>query len=422
MTEVRLRPHLWFVNHYAVHPDVHGRSGRHYRLAQHLESLGWRVTVIAASTNHPNGRQLASRGATVGGDEHGPLFRLLRTPAYEKGGFSRVINMVTFSARLLALRDVDAPDLVIGSTVHPLAAWAASTVARRKAVPFVFETRDLWPETLIDMGAITRHHPLAHILRWIEKRTIERSRLVISPLPGVGAYLEAQGHDVPFVWISNGVEPGEASTPPPDDVSGPTFTYFGSIGRANAVDTLVKAFELYLAKGGSPHARLRLVGDGADFDEIKRRATTSQWASQMQLQGAVPQSQLAQISAESDALIANMLDLPLYKYGISLNKLFEYLSAARPIIFASNASNNPVADASAGFVVPANDVSAIAEAMQQLQNTPSAERAAMGARGREHVKSEYDYSVLARRLSRALTPLLGSTSAAVPTPTTPSDC
>ena len=419
MTEDRRRPHLWFVNHYAVHPDVHGRSGRHYRLAQHLESLGWRVTVIAASTDHPSGRQLSAHGATLGGDEHGPLFRLLKAPAYEKGGFSRIINMVTFSARLLALRNLDAPDLVIGSTVHPLAAWASSTVARRKAVPFVFETRDLWPETLIDMGAITRRHPLAHILRWIEKRTIERSQLVISPLPGVGDYLQAWGHDVPFVWISNGVEPGEASAPPADDVAGPTFTYFGSIGRANAVDTLVEAFELYLARGGSPHARLRLVGDGADFGEIERRATTSHWGSQMQLQGAVPQSQLTQISADSDALIANMLDLPLYKYGISLNKLFEYLSAARPIIFASNASNNPVADASAGFVVPANDVSAIAEAMQQLQDTPAAERAAMGSRGREYVKREYDYSVLARRLSRALVPLLEPKSATHTAPTTP---
>ena len=421
MTEERRRPHLWFVNHYAVHPDVHGRSGRHYRLAQHLESLGWRVTIIASSTDHPSGRQLSPRGATVSGDEHGPVFRLLKTPAYEKGGFSRVINMVTFSARLLALRNLDAPDLVIGSTVHPLAAWAASIVARRKAVPFVFETRDLWPETLIDMGAITRRHPLARILRWIEKRTIERSLLVISPLPGVGAYLEAWGHDVPFVWISNGVEPGEASAPPAVDAAGPTFTYFGSIGRANAVDTLVQAFELYLAEGGSPYARLRLVGDGADFDEIKRRTTTSQWASQMHLQGAVPQSELTQISADSDALIANMLDLPLYKYGISLNKLFEYLSAARPIIFASNASNNPVADASAGFAVPANDVAAIAEAMQQLQDTPAADRAAMGARGREHVKSEYDYSVLARRLSRALVPLLKPTSATPTATTTPSD-
>ena len=419
MTPSPARPHLWFVNHYAVHPDLHGRAGRHYRLAQHLERLGWRVTVVAATTDHPSGRQAAPAGVVRDRDGGGPAFRFLRAPDYASGGMARIANMLVFTARLLALRGTDAPDLVIGSTVHPFAAWAASVVARRHGVPFVFETRDLWPETLIDMGALTRGHPLARLLRRVERATIERSRLVVSPLPGVGSYLEAHGHTVPFLWISNGVELGGPVQAPHEDRPGPVFTYFGSLGRANAVGTILTAFEAYLEAGGSPDARLQVVGSGADAESLRRRAASSPWSAQIDVAGAVEQSELARLSDESDALVANMLDLPLYKYGIALNKLFEYLSASRPVIFASNALNDPVADADAGFPVDADDAAALAVAMRQLEDTPHAERVAMGERGRRHVVDHYDYAVLATRLSTALELLLDPAAAHSAAPTTP---
>src|SRR5690606_28647392 len=125
---------------------------------------GWKATIIAASTDHSNsGRQRLGEDETRRLQTFGDVqFWWLRAREYSGNGLYRVLNMMDFTRAALRgdmLADIEPPDAVIGSSVHPLAAWVGRRLARRYGVPFVFEVRDLWPQTLIDIGQLSPCHP-----------------------------------------------------------------------------------------------------------------------------------------------------------------------------------------------------------------------------------------------------------------------
>ena len=155
---------VWIVNHYASSPAASG-STRHYDLARHLRDLGWNTWIVAASVELNTQKQRLekhehARSETIGGVN----FRWLKTPGYQGNGIGRMVNMLAFSWQVLvgkSTADLDRPNLVIGSTVHPLAAASGALLARRHRVPFIFEVRDIWPETLIALGRIRKTQPVS---------------------------------------------------------------------------------------------------------------------------------------------------------------------------------------------------------------------------------------------------------------------
>lgn len=400
-------PVVWVVNHYTTLPSRDGAGHRHFRLAQEMRGRGWNPVLILASTQHPSGSQYSgARAGNIYAVEEGVSYAMLRVPAY-RGGVQRLRNMFYFTAMLVkpsSTRHLPAPDLVIGSTVHLGAAWGARRLARRHGVPFVFEIRDIWPETLIDLGRLRAGSRLARLMKRFARRLCADADLVISPLPGVREYLDGLGLEkTPFKWISNGVDleeeqPPEA-VPAHDDF---TVMYLGSLGNANGVRGLLEAFDRANDAPGAKRLRLRIVGDGTRAADLQKLAASLRSADAITFERRIPRGDVVPRAREADALIVNIEDLPVYRFGISLNKLFDYLAAARPIIIATSASNNPVAEAGAGFTVPAGDLEALAAAIRRMSETSDQERAAMGRRGRTHVESEYTYASLGARLAGAL--------------------
>src|SRR5690606_5364217 len=112
----------------------------------------------------------------------------------------------------------------------------------RHGVPFLFEVRDLWPQTLIDMGRLTRRHPVAIALSLLEGSLCRSADRIITLLPGAADYFELLG--VPkekIVWIPNGVDLDAFPVYPAPQQDGRfTLMYFGSHGPANALDNVVK--------------------------------------------------------------------------------------------------------------------------------------------------------------------------------------
>ena len=106
--------------------------------------------------------------------------------------------------------------------------------------------------------------------------------------------------------------------------------------------------------------------------------------------------------AEADALVISLQRTPLFRFGISPNKLIDYMMAARPIIQAVEAGNDMVAESGCGISIPPEDPRATAGAVLQLMRLTAAERAVMGARGRQYAMVRHDYRVLAKDFIEAL--------------------
>lgn len=398
--------HVWILNHYAQEPGGSGGT-RHYSLARHLLAHGWSSTVIAASVELNTGRQRLAAGENIRiTDFSGVPFLWVRTPEYEGNGGGRILNMLAYSIRVLqpaVTRHLERPDVIIGSSVHPFAAWAAAMLARRFGVPFVFEVRDLWPQTLIDLGRLRPNSMTDKILKRMEKWLYRRADRIVVLLPNASDYIVPLG--IPpekIVWIPNGVELEgypEPSQPPEKRVF--TLMYFGAHGQANGLACLLHAMAEIRRMPSMQHVKLRLIGDGPLKPELQRLAQEL-CLDNVEFSAPVPKREIPALASDADAFVFNLVDAPVFRFGISSNKLFDFLAGARPIVFCCDASNNPVADAGAGVTVPPGDPVALAKAIQSVVEMPAEQRAQMGRAGRSYVEKNHSFNTLAAQLAATL--------------------
>jgi glycosyltransferase involved in cell wall biosynthesis len=294
------------------------------------------------------------------------------------------------------------PDVVIGSSVHLLAVLAAYGVAKHHKSKFLMEVRDLWPQTIIDMGQLSERHLLTKLLRALERFLYQRAERIITLLPKAGEYITALGiEDERIVWIPNGVDLSRfrvGSAGKLQEVF--QVMYLGAHGPANALDVLLQAAKIVQDRGFEA-IRFVLVGDGPEKPRLIELAGKLQLRN-VEFREPVKKTEVPKVLQEATVTACILQDIPLYRYGISLNKLFDYLALGKPIILGGNPANNPVEEACCGLTVPPRDPKALAEAIIKLYRMPPEEREALGRQGREYVERHHAIPVLADRLEACL--------------------
>jgi glycosyltransferase involved in cell wall biosynthesis len=410
---------VWIVNHYASGPDEPSGS-RHYALARELVARGHAVTVFAAAFGHnaSAGRDLTARSLYRSEWFDGVRFVWLRTFPYRGNDWRRQLNMLSFLAVFLVVQTRDrAPDVVIGSTVHPFAAFGGWLAARLRGSRFVFEIRDLWPQTLVDLGAMRQGSPGERLLRTLEAFLVRRASAVVALLPGLRDYLLEQGLPADHVvYIPNGADLASFAAPAKAE-GGPgavadaireiarlkadgrfVLGYLGAFGRVNRVDLIVEA-AMEAERRDPGRIGVVLVGDGPERPDLERLATGSRAVSVVH---AVPKLFVPTILRALDATVVHTTYTPVYRYGISFNKLFEYMAAERPVIFACDSAYDPVRQTGAGISIKPDDPALMASAFLDLAGTAPEARAAMGAAVRQHVAREHDFAKLGETLESVI--------------------
>lgn len=392
---------IWIVNYTALPPAEPGGT-RHYSLAREMDRRGHEVVVVASSFHYVGRRplRLADSGTHLLENVDGAPFLWLRSPGYRESQLARVWSWLVFSWRVwreVGLRELDPPDVVLGSSPYPFAALAAERVAARHGVPFVFEVRDLWPQTLIDLGRYSPLHPFIVLLGWIERYLYRRADRVVSVLPEAGDYMARKGVDpARIVWIPNGVDLKMVPEPDPAPVDGPfTVMYAGAHGLSNTLDLILDAAGVLLTDGTGPdQAVFRLVGDGPYKPHLVERARREELANVI-FDDPVPKEEIYSVLQQADAFVRPLEDSPLYRWGASPNKLFDYMACARPVVYATKSPANPVNESGGGICIPPEDPDAMAAAVRKLAGLPASERREMGRRGRRYVEEHHAFSRLA---------------------------
>jgi glycosyltransferase involved in cell wall biosynthesis len=397
---------VWLLNHYAEEPSG-GWSTRHFHLAEHLSTYGWKATVIAASVDHSTGRQRLAVGESTRLDTiKGVPFLWVNTPICAGNGVGRVKNMLAFTFRVLlrnTTSSLSKPDIIVGSSVHPFAAVAGALLAGRYRVPFVFEVRDLWPQTLIDMGRLKEKSLVTWALRKLELWLYRRAAKTIVLLPQAWKYIVPLG--IPqdrIVWIPNGVDISLFPEPLAAQPAGKfTLMYFGSHGGANGLDKVLRAMRELQCMPSAGHICLRLIGDGPLKPKLVEMAHELGLRN-VSFETPVSKNQIPDLATQADAFVFTLTDTPVFGYGISSNKLFDFMAAGKPIIFSCNASNNPVAEAKAGLTVPPGQPEALANAIFQVAALSTEARHVMGKAGRAYVEQNHRFDLLAKRFADTL--------------------
>lgn len=404
---------ILLINHYAGSPH-HGMEYRPYYLGREWVRLGHKVTIVAASFSHVRTKQPACRGGVAVEGIDGIDYIWLQTPAYEGNGVGRVRNMLSFlwglRRRERTILGLAVPDVVIASSTYPLDIYPAARLARRSGGKVVFEVHDLWPLSPVELGEIPRWHPYIVVMQRAEDFAYRRADRVVSILPTALAHMQEHGlRAEKFVHIPNGIDVDEWQRREElpaghrDALAGiaaggrALVGYAGAHGTANALESFVDAAGLLR---GVPVAFV-LAGSGPEKEGLRKRAAAMGLDNVVFLP-PVPKRAVPALLEMMDVLFISLKKQPLFRFGISPNKLMDYMMAGKPIIYAVEAGNDPVAECDCGLSIAAESPGAIAEAVGRVLDMTVPERETMGSRGREYVRTYHDYKALAERFLPAL--------------------
>jgi glycosyltransferase involved in cell wall biosynthesis len=405
---------ILYINHYAGSPR-HGMEYRPHYLARHWVRMGHQVTIVAASASHIRYNEPELTGDATEETIDEIRYVWLRTPSYLGSGVRRVINMAAFVLGLFRLKrrllERFSPEVVIASSTYTWDIFPAHAIARRAGAKLVFEVHDLWPLTPMELGRMSKWHPFIASLQWGENYACRHADVVISMLPLADKHLSCHGMaPEKFHYIPNGIELSEWHA---QNKALPhahaelleklreqgrfILCYAGTHGLSDALDTLLEAASLM----SNEPVDFVLVGRGAYKDRLRLQAE-HMGLKNVHFLDPVSKEMIPGLLQRTDVLFFGGRRQPLYRFGISPNKLMDYMAAGKPIINSIEAGNDPVREAGCGITVKPDDPRAIADAVLWLMAIPVSERERMGNAGRTYVRSNHDYEVLARKVLRVL--------------------
>jgi len=284
-------------------------------------------------------------------------------------------------------------DLVMGTSppiFQALSAWFVSVVRRR---PFLLEIRDLWPDFAIDMGVL-KNPLLIYMSRGLEKFLYSNCDNLLVNSPAYIDYLIKKGiSEDKITLISNGVDPamfsgkGDAKLIRQEFDLNDQFivTYTGALGIANDIPTILRAARRLKSLSD---IRFLLVGDGKERKTLQTLA--KEWnLSNVIFIGSKPKYKINEILAASDACIATLQNIPMFRMTYP-NKVFDYMAAARPTILAIDGIIRDIIEKSGGGIfVPPGDDGAVANAILRLHGDRSAGRS-MGINAHAYVAEHFN--------------------------------
>jgi len=406
------------VHQYYLMPGQFGGS-RFNEMARLWSAQGHQVTVIAGTVDYGTGKapdRYRGRWVTKELDGAVTVYRCHVPETYGKSYLGRMWGFFgfTLSASTAALR-LRRPDVVI-ATSPPLVAvipgWIAAR-ARLKPSPWIFEVRDLWPESAVTTGVLREKSILTRSLYALEKWACGSADKVNVLTPAFRQDIESRGLAPAgkIVFVPNGADTESFRPGPRDNAARREFgwgdrfvaMYAGAHGLANALGQLVEAaYELR----ERPDILIACMGDGPERKKLEADAER-RGLNNIQFYGPKPKSAMPEIVNACDAGIAVLQNNPTFR-TVYPNKVFDYMSCARPVLLAIDgvARNLVCEQAEAGQFAEPENAAAIAATLRSFADNPD-ERARMGRNGRNWVLANASRAALASRYLEAMGTLVG---------------
>ena len=403
-----------YVSQY-FHPEIGASTNRAAAIALAFKEAGHSVTLLCEMPNHPQGVIFPGyRGKfSVREDFQGiPVIHLPVIASPRKSFLTRGLMYISFSVSAIGYLLFRRPryDLIYVSSPPLFVAlaglWSKLIFPRRK---LVFEVRDLWPDSAIQLGELNNRW-LIKFSQALERRVYRQSDLVVGVTNYIGERLAAKGVSRSKILVSrNGVDDvmlanSDIAPQRPDDG---TFTviFAGNMGLVYDLEPVIHAADLLR---GEP-LRFLFIGGGPsrpNLEDLTRQLRLSN----VEFRDPVPLAEVGKVLATADIGVISLKDLPVMRGALPV-KLFDFMAYRLPVLCAIGGETAEiVTEAGAGIVVPPGNAQQIAQALKQLLRDPETSRQ-MGANGRDYVLNRFRRSDLARLLVAELASRFGSAQA-----------
>jgi glycosyltransferase involved in cell wall biosynthesis len=387
-------------------PEMGAPAARAAELSRHWAAAGHEVTVLTGFPNHPTGvvppeyrakfRRLVVREQTDGVN----VVRTWLLPFPNRKAYERILNYSSFCASAASTGlFLSRPDVVIATSPQLLVALSGWWLARWKRVPFVFEVRDLWPESLAAVGMGNSHSLLHRSLARIAGFLYRHADRIAVVTPAFEDYL-VEHWRVPREKISvieNGVETqlfapetfiGRAGTGLRRElgVEGKfVVSYIGTMGMAHGLETIITAAMQLLET--NPEIVFLMVGEGAEKERILALAR-QRGLINLRFVDQQPREKIPAYICASDVCLVLLKKADLFKTVIP-TKMLEFMSCARPVILGVDGqARNILEEARGGLVIEPENSEALVNAIRYLATNREIARE-LGQNGREHIVRKF---------------------------------
>ena len=392
---------ILFLSHYFP-PEVNAPASRTFEHCREWARAGHEVTVVTCAPNHPRGQVYEGYRNRLWQRESIDGIKVIRLWTYlaaNEGFTKRTLNYVSYMiAAILAAPFLARTDVVISTSPQFFNGLAGYTVSRLKRVPWVLEIRDLWPESILAVGAI-RNQRLVRVLEWLEMFAYRKADRIVPVTDAFKDYMVRKGIVAgKIVVIKNGVDlqryvPSQAN---PDLVGELGLqgkfvaSYFGTHGMAHHLTTVLEAAEALRARSDIV---FMLVGDGAQREALLAQKKERQLDNVLMLPQQ-PKDRMPAMWALSNISLVLLRRSDLFKTVIP-SKIFESMAMQRPIVLGVDGEVRGIIEGGdAGVFFEPENAGALAEAVVSLCDDPDRCRE-LGENGRRHVQQFFDRSKLA---------------------------
>jgi glycosyltransferase involved in cell wall biosynthesis len=394
---------IWFINDYAGSPH-HGMEFRNYYFAKEFVKQGYEVYIVSASYMHLFKKLPVVTENFTSENIDGIHYLWVKVPNYgESTDKRRVLKWFVFTAKLffLSMKKMKKPDVIIASPMAPFLVLPAYRLAKKFNAKFFYEVKDIWPLSIVELGNISPTHPLIKAMSWCEKFAVTKADVVVSSLQNYDEHLK---NDLQiqrdFVWINNGISLDEMQTAEslPQEIAKKIpdnkfiVGYTGTIGIANVLDCFLEAAKLLKER---EDILFVIVGEGKEKESLVEKYAMLK---NVLFIDAIKKQQVQSMLQKFDACYIGLKKEKLFKYGVSPNKLFDYMYSAKPIVYAIDSGKaNIVALAECGITVEAENPSSIAEGIMNLYAQSNEDRERLGKNAKRYVLEHFTYEKLAQK-------------------------
>lgn len=406
---------ILLVNHYAGSVEM-GMEFRPYYLAKEWIKLGHKVDIIAGDYSHLRKKNPIVESDFQTEDVEGITYHWIKTGTYEGNGVKRALTMGRFVGKLwLHAKKIAKelqPDVVISSSTYPIDTYATQRIARLAKAKLIHEVHDMWPSTLTEVGGMSKYNPFVIVMQIGENSAYKHSDYVVSLPPYAKDYMMKHGMaENKFCHITNGIvlEDWEQPEALPEEHrvtleayhSQGKFVvgYFGGHALSNALDILVDAAQKMQE---NKEVQFVLVGSGVEKENLQKKAQELKLDNICFLP-PVPKLSIPNLINLFDCVYVGVMDSPLYRFGIAMNKIYDSMMGGKPLLYAVNAPNNYVKRYHCGIDVEPGNVDALVGAIQELIGMSENDKVRMGENGKKAVMENYNYKVLAKRFEMLFT-------------------
>ncbi len=399
---------IWYISKYFSAKTSCSAGGRDWFLTNELSKLGYDVTVIASDSNTVSDVPRLESPVVKDQREHIAIYWLKTFKYTTPKSMKRIISWFHFEWVVFKLpkKELKQPDAIIVSSLSLLSIINGCLLRRKYGCKLIFEVRDIWPLTIVEEGGFSSYNPLVMLLAALERFAYKTADQIVGTMPNLGAHVHnVLGFSKPTHCVPMGFDPDVLSMQKivDEDLINNFFrkekfhvVYAGTVGITNALDTFFSAAEKL-----ANHSDIQFIilGDGALKSDYMRRYSH---CDNIIFIPKVPRLMVQSVLCHADVLYLSAFNSKVWDYGQSLNKLIDYMIAARPIIASYSGYQSMVNESEAGFFVPAEDTQAVVEKILSLKDMSEEARNEMGMRGREWILRNRNYNKLAIHYSNII--------------------